>query len=206
VDKELVSDKEREDLLNKLEKEIGKEFSNLKLIFAIGLVATGIYLLLRLHEFNQIWAWELAKVLITINGLILGFTIVGVTLSSERPPSEINITKIFSQHVKETISQLKVVELANPKETEKKLHSSLLDAIAEFVFEVYIIPFSMISAIRFLAVSILFALLLFGISDSTVNNVILREFFGMMMLLSIAYLILGMYYTFKGLKHVTACD
>lgn len=197
-----VSDFEAEEIIERLGKKFRGLILNRKTFATILVVSVGICVLLSFHEFNEEWAWEIAKQLITIDVAIIGFTILGITISSERRISKTRFQNSLSEHFKNFFDQLRVVELAEPKTLRKKLRSTLLDVFVDFFSEVFYMPYSLISSMNFLFASLLLALPLFGVGDTTGDTYVGKLFFFGVMSLSITFLVVGIYLTIKSLEHI----
>jgi ABC-type protease/lipase transport system fused ATPase/permease subunit len=152
--------------IDKSYKKATKEFfsrSTYVLVIIVELVVLGF---VSLHPLNESLAQQIATALITVDGLILGFTILGVTVVAERGFSIPRMTAIFEEHFKELVDELKVVEASDAKKTAEKLTSSAESAIVDIVW----VPSVLFIAMYFLLASLLSALMLFGVSDTTVGD------------------------------------
>ena len=71
-----ASEKEREKrMAKKMEKSWMTYLGGYKTSLLTGLLTATIGVLMLSHGFSESWAWEIAKSVITIDGIILGFTI-----------------------------------------------------------------------------------------------------------------------------------
>lgn len=185
--------------LDKNAKKALRQFfpkSTYALVILVGFI---IYMFVNLHPFNESLAQQFATALITVDGLILGFTIVGVTVVIERGFSVTRMTAIFEEHFKEFIHELKVVETSDAKKMTEKLTSTVELALADIIS----VPYVLFLAMYFLLASLLLAFMLFGVSDTTTSDPILVSAFKSMMGLSISFLILGFHLTIKVLQDLT---
>ena len=190
-----ASEKEREKrMAKKMEKSWMTYLGGYKTSLLTGLLTATIGVLMLSHGFSESWAWEIAKSVITIDGIILGFTIIGVTLfSSERIYSTSRMVDIFKEHFVDFWKELKVMELSNYGKIQRKFASSVESAITDILVVPTSIPACMVS----LVISIAFALSLFGVSDVTVDNIVLKSVFTIALFLSIAFLMIGIYLAIK---------
>ena len=82
-----------------------------RIVVALCILGGIIAFLITLNGYSETWAWEIAKTIISIDGILLGFTIVGITLFfSERGYAMTRMSEIFEKHFKEFLTELKVVE------------------------------------------------------------------------------------------------
>jgi len=200
--------------LNSEDKEFEKELEELikkkmplqrSSLLLISVLAVAITFLARFHEFNESWAWEIANALITVNGFVLGFTIFGVTLFSERAFTRRRMVDIFTEHLDDfkkswegIFKEAKVVEPAIREKFERDIRSMLLSSM----LDIYILPKSMLWAVASFLISIGCALSLFGVSDTTANTPLLRVVFEGALYFSIYGLILGIFLIYKGLQNI----
>jgi len=180
-------------------KRIFKRFFSKSTFVSVALVGLVVYAFITLHPFNETLAQEVATALITVNGIILGFTILGVTIVIERGFSITRMTAIFEKHLKEFRDELKVVEASDDKKMTEKIASMAASAMVDILT----VPNMLFVAMYFLFASLLLAFMLFGVSDTTVNDRIFVSVFQFVMGLSISFLILGFHMTIKVLNDLT---
>jgi len=94
--------------IRKKAEEAAKQFFPKSTFASVILVGFVVLVFVNLHPFNESLAQEIATALITVDGLILGFTIVGVTVVTERGFSIPRMTTIFEKYLKEFIEEQKV--------------------------------------------------------------------------------------------------
>ena len=167
-------------------------------IFLISFFGTLVLIVTAQHELNEDWAWKLAESLITLNGIILGFSIIALTMQIERVFPQSRMIKVFEKHLIDFIKELKLGELADSEKIEEKLVSSMDDAVKE----IYVIPVWTIVAIFNLVMSTALAISLFGVSDTTSADAVLRNFFHFIAGTSIINLMFGIFATFKSLTGI----
>lgn len=172
-----------------------------KSAISIAVISVVVVTVMSLHEMSESWAWEIAKSLITINGIVLGFIIVGVNLIfSERIHSVSQKIDIIKKHWENFLKELKLGEIADSERVKEKLEKSLESAIAEIIVP----PYSIISSMSYLVVSIIFALTLFGVSDTTIENPILPSIYSTILTLSIGFFIFGVYLAIKFMQSLVS--
>lgn len=184
----------KKSLHDKVNKSIETYVGGKKRLLSLAVLAAIVISLVNLHGFSESWAWEIAKTIISLNGIILGFIIVGATLFfSERGYAAQRFTEIIGQHLRDFLDNLKVVELSNIEKLKEGFSASLESAVAEAIPGSAII----LGCILALSVSIGFALSLFGVSNVTENDVILRTIFSFVFSLSITFEVFGIYLAYK---------
>lgn len=129
------------------------------------------------YPINQEWAWQVAESLITINGLIIGFGILGLTVFSERGYSR----NIFKKLAEESIDNLltnvehleKTQEEISPKEFKERIISNILYPFIDIQY----LQEMVLSSMRLSLMSIGCSLLLFGVTPERINNSLLQFLF-----------------------------
>ena len=91
------------------------------------------------------------------------------------------------------MKQLKVAELSDFREIKRKFVSSVESAFSEII----VVPTSIPACMIYLVASVASALVLFGVSDTTAKNTILKLVFANALVLSVMFLMLGIYLTYK---------
>jgi hypothetical protein len=136
----------RKRLENKIRKYLDTYVGGRKRLLLLAFLAAIMITFVNFHGFSESWAWEIAKTIISLNGIILGFIIVGVTLFfSERGYAIQRCTEIFGQHLKDALNNLKVVELSDIEKLKKWFTESIESATAEAIATPSIIPGSIIA-------------------------------------------------------------
>jgi len=163
----------------------------------LGFASAIVGLLIHLHGYSESWAWEIAKAIITIDGILLGFIILGATLFfSERGYSTSGMAEVFEKHFEDFWKRLRVVDVSNSEKTTKQFISCVESAVAEIV----VVPSSVSTCMICLTLSIAFALSLFGVSDTTANNTTLTLVFSVGIFGSIMFLMIGLYLTYRFIR------
>jgi len=185
---------ERKGLQGVAKKSFDAYVGGKKNFLLLTFLSASIVILVTLHGYSENWAWEIAKTIISLNGIIIGFIIVGVTLFfSERGYATRRFTEIVGQHLEDALNNLKVVELSDQEKLKKRFAETLESATAEAA----IVPATIPACIYVLSISIGLALSLFGVNDATGNDIILRSIFGLILSLSIGFQVWGIYLTYK---------
>lgn len=188
------SKEEKKRLEDKIGNSLNAYVGGKKTLLLLAFFTAFIISFVNLHGFSESWAWEIAKTIISLNGIILGFIIVGVTLFfSERGYATQRFAQVVGQHLEDALENLKVVELSDIEKLKKRFSASLESAMSEAVAVPAIIPGSLLA----LSISIGLAFSLFGVNDATKNDLILRNIFGFILSLSIAFQVFGIYLAYK---------
>lgn len=185
--------------MRKTAEKSAEKFFSKSITVKITLVVLIVSVFVNLHPFNEGLAQQIATALITVDGLILGFSILGVTVVIERGFSATRMTAIFEEHLKEFINELKGVEVSDAEKMKEKLTSIFESATADIVS----VPIVLFAAMYSLLASLLTAFMLFGVSDTTAADVIFVLAFKIVLSISIFSLILGFHLTIKVLQDLT---
>jgi len=165
-----------------------------------------VYGLINLHPFTESWAWEIARDLITVDGLILGFTILGITVVAERAAERRSSLPRMTSLLKKFIAELKAVaQTSHTKIDVEKVEKSILtvESAMESAIVDIIFPYSIFVAMYNLLGSLLLAFTLFGVSDATVSNPVTVEVFRIVIAVSLSLLIFGFHLTIQVLLDFT---
>jgi hypothetical protein len=185
---------------NKSAKEVSKQFFSKSNFISIAVASAVVLGFVNLHPLNASLAQQIATALITVDGLILGFSILGVTIVSERGFSITRMSAILKKNFREFIDELKEEEVSGAKKIKEKLASTAESAI----FEIISVPSFLFQAMYFLLVSLLSALMLFGVSDDLITAYpIMLSVFSTVLVFSLLFLILGFHLTIKVLQNLT---
>lgn len=163
----------------------------------IGLAVVAL-IIIHLHPLTQSWAWTIAQTLITANGLILGFSVLGVTIVSERAFLPSRMSDILEKHLKKSTGGLRNIK---PSEIER-IHKSYSEAAKSAILEIKLVPNALFETMYFLFASLILAITLFGVSDSTVTSPALVAVFTTTMTGSLLLLVIGVNLTFRVLKEL----
>ena len=122
------------------------------------------------------WAWEVAKAFISVNGLLIGFIILGMTVFLRRGYTRALFRKSVEESANEFIGELKDLKKKSEKITQKELQERLFSSALYPLMDIPLLRTLFSSSMEWLLISIGFALLLFGVSTETVNNYPILEF------------------------------
>ena len=75
-------------VIRNVRKRVRERLFSKKMLFLLFLLGMGIGIVGIPTVINQAWAWQVANSLITINGLIIGFSILGLTVFLRRGYTE----------------------------------------------------------------------------------------------------------------------
>jgi hypothetical protein len=146
-------------------------------------------------------ASEIAKALITINGLLIGFTILGITAISKRGYTEIIFRGAVEQSANEFATRVEHA-LKKPKEyTKEGSIDKFLSSLFYPFFDVIILQVFLVS-MEYLLVSIGCALCLFGASTEVVGNPLVNSLFSLVYSLSITMFLWGAYFIIYGVRTI----
>jgi hypothetical protein len=162
-----------------------------KALLVVLLFSVLISLVLLSHGIAQDWAWALAQALITVNGLIFGFFILGTTyLSTKESAIDLYTQLIDNKILEQLVAQTRQENLKEAEKAVKKNVSPILSTSAEHLgyftgkFE---------ASVYFPIVSIGFSLCLFGVNDTVATNTFLLNVFNFITFAAIYFLIIGTY-------------
>lgn len=176
-------------------KALGFSFKSKKTVVLIicGIIVVSIS---SLHEINESWAWEIAKNLITVNGLILGFSIVGLSIFIRRlsPKTTKSIREAFKDFLKTLLEKMETKEKARKEDIRESFYSTLIPPL----LETPVLLYSIIIGTVFLIVSISLSFCLFGVSNTTINEPFFKNLFSLIYGQAVLYLIMGIYLIFRG--------
>ena len=194
-----MSKVDQEKLIDKALEGFKPSRKMLAVLFLIGII---IGILSTYREINEEWASEVANALITINGILLGFGILGITVFSKRGytttvfrKSVERLATEFANHVEGILESLDETSMRG---LEEKFFSSLLYPFAE----TRLLREAFLMSMEFLLVSIGSALCLFGISASMLSNPFLELLFRCVYSFSISMFLWGTYYIMYGVRSI----
>jgi hypothetical protein len=172
-------------------KYMGGWRSSILIGFLSGLGGTFIWFS---HGMSGPFAREIATLIVTLDGIILGFTFIAVTLLlSERAYFSARMAEVLERHLGNFLQELKVVDVQDNKKVEKNLTSCIQSAIEESSAMPSTIPLSIIVLI----ISIFLALSLFGVNDTMTSPSLAESFFCVPFSLSLCFAMIGIYAVYK---------
>lgn len=124
-----------------------------------------------LHGLTEAWAWGIAGDLITINGLVLGFVLFGVTMLSSDTLAQRSLERTVKGAIYDMIGQAKENSSSNNsvKDWWKDADASITDAFYRAGFEMGYIIGSLERSLIFILCSIGLSLCLFGVNSSIID-------------------------------------
>jgi hypothetical protein len=152
-----------------------------------------------LHPPSEGWFSGVATALVTVDGIILGSIILGVTVIAERGLSASLMTPILVQHFESFIENLKVGEVLDSAKLKEKIEL----AVASALVEITTVPYLLFVAMGCVFASLVIALTLFGFDYGIVSNPLAVMAFKAMLSLSISALVAGFYVTIRVLRDMT---
>lgn len=158
-----------ESIMKKLDENIKELITPSKRTQLILLmISIFITIVTSIHALNEAWAWEVAKALITIDGLVLGFAILAATvLSSGRI-----VNAAHKAMINESVDEImKSMQKESEVEFDKFVEEELMAVAVKPFFQLEIFGEIFRISVVFLLISIGFALCLFGVSDTRVRLV-----------------------------------
>jgi len=183
--------------MSKESEKKGDVFLPWKAVVAMILSGLVIGVVSKPDAINEAWAWEVAKALITINGLLIGFSILGITVFVRRSYTQ-------------TILRESCEEIANDiarhlLQSGKKLDELTLEELSSLtgtLFEIPALSFAFQLSIAFFLVSIGLALCLFGVTPERAENPIVADMFSLVYGFAIANFLNGVYGTMYGINQI----
>jgi len=164
-------------------------------IFVIGVIIT---LVCNLHGLNEVWAWEVAKALITINGLVLAFGTLGAAFFSSReaiqPRYEAMTKESVEEIMKRIVESKEKSEAALEEFLEKEMYILMLKPAIQLSLVGHVFKVSLTCIL----VSTGSALCLFGVSDALATTFPFEILFLLMFSNAIIFFLLGVHYLIEG--------
>jgi len=178
-----------------LEKDARKHFIPTRAVMLKLIVLSVIIALVSsAHGLNEAWAWKVAELLITIDGLVLGFAILGMTILLSRESSEV----VRKSMVEESVNDM--------RQFASSMNKSCLDGRPELlaltirpIMRLKLLRTSFVLSTEFLLTSIGLAFCLFGVSDGTTGSPLGNAFLCLYSA-SIGVFVMGVYILMKALS------
>ena len=155
-----------------------------------------------LRGMSEEWASEVAKALITINGLLIGFAILGITAISKRGYTETMLKETVEQSANEFVTRVEHV-LKKPEEYSKEgLIDNFLSSLYYPFLDVIMLRQVFLFSMEYSLVSIGCALCLFGITTEVVGNPLVAFLFSSVYSFSITMFLWGAYFIIHGIRAI----
>lgn len=171
-----------------------------KSYFTILLATICIALISRFHGITEAWAWEVAKTLITVNGLVLGFILFGAATLSRRSFTQV----LYESMIEETVNKLliRAAEYEKSGKTleewvEKEYEPTWSQAFYDYGYKLGSFIGTLNLSLIMILVSISCSFCLFGFSNTNIGNTIVYELFSLIYYLAIYFFIAGVYHSFR---------
>lgn len=150
-----------------------------------------IFIVSILHGINREWAWEVAKALITINGLVLGFAILGATALSRGTISKTAYKTLIEETVEEVLEHSKKSEGSLRAISEGKIAGKLVPLFLKPAFRIKLIRNTFEGGIVQVLISVGFSICLFGVSDALMQNRLIEALFLVIYYFAIVFFLFG---------------
>ena len=193
-----------ENEIEKLKKGLSKEafkwmWGSRKTIVLLFVISLIISMFSNLHGMNESWAWEVAKALITINGLVLGFSILGMTVFARRGFTRAAFKVTLQKQFAGFINRLGKSGEKNKDAFNENVIREFLSLFFHPFFETFIVQYAVMLSMVYLLASVGLAFCLFGVNDVTIGNPIFKELFSSIYTLAIVMLLLGVFLVLRGI-------
>jgi len=183
-----------EESVKETEREVEKAFQPSRVTQVLILVAVAfIFIVSILHGINREWAWEVAKALITINGLVLGFAILGATSLSRGTVPKTAYKALIEEAVEEVLERSKKSEGNLRKISEGMIDGKLIPLFLKPTYRIRLIRDTFASGVLQVLVSVGLSICLFGVSDALMQNRLTEGLFFVVYYFAIVFFILGTY-------------
>lgn len=184
--------KKNEKRLSEDVKEITEPNKTTMIVLLLSSLVVGSISLL--HGINESWAWEVGRDLITTDGLIIGFVVLGFTFILTRDFTESIIDGMMKDAVEEYLKK-------NPNGSPTDLQNEAFVAIAKPIYQTRQMLMGLKASFVYLVISLALAFFLLGMGDQT--NYIQSAFiiaFTFSFIFSFFFLLLGTYTILKTLE------
>lgn len=190
---------DKEKLIDKALKGFKPSRKMMTLLIVIGIVISAFS---TYRGISEEWASEVANALITINGILLGFTILGITVFSKRSYTETMFRKSVEESATEFASHVEGILESLDKTSMKGLEEKFISSLFYPFVDVILLRESFLRSMQLLLVSIGSALCLFGINTDVLSNPFLNFFFRIAYCISISMFLLGTYFIMYGVRSI----
>lgn len=193
-------DKER--VIRNVEKYAKKYQPSNKILFLVALLGAIIGLVSVPQPINQEWAWQVAGSIITINSLIMGFSILGLTVFSERGYSKSIFKKLAEESADNLITDLERLGKTQKEVSNKELIERILSNTLHPFIDIQYLREIMLISMKYSLMSIGCCLLLFGVTPERINDPLLRFTFYAVYSMAIAMFIWSAYSIIYGISAI----
>jgi hypothetical protein len=191
--------KETERKLDSEIKRIVNPSNRTLLLLSLGVTVIS---LLSWESMSRTWALEIAKNLITVNGVVLGFVILGMTLFLRRGlPS-----KIIEESIEKAVQRLQeMIEgtYPPPATIEDLMDKEFIPMVLTGPYHVGVFEGAFKLSITLILVSIGFSFCLFGVSDTLLTNTSFKSLFLLSYAFALYFFLAGAYVIFNAMFKMT---
>lgn len=177
-----------------------------KSYFVIAVATIFIVLVSSFHGVTEAWAWELARNLITVDGLILGFTMFSATVLSKRSFNK----ALYESMIEETADDLlsRASEYKKSKKTVEEWINENLSTWRQTYCDLGAQQGSLVGSLYVSAILILLsiglAFCLFGVSDTNLKGWSFEELFFFLYYSAVFCFVSGVYSSYHLIAIVLA--
>lgn len=168
-----------------------------KIYALLGLGGFLIAFISALHGLNEAWAWKVAESLITLNGLVLGFSVLAATIFSRGSFTQ----SAYEKMIKESITRIEAMKESKEKEKSETVKEKLQLFVQPIVRMRLLHEVFWISS-GFLLFSVGSAICLFGVNDTMIGITSFELLFFLLYANAISCFLIGTFFTFFGAYHV----
>jgi hypothetical protein len=184
--------------LKEIEEGIADDIKTLsdtprKTIFCIILGSIAIAFLASINGMDSEWARVIAPSLITVNGLILGFAVLGVTNLSDKDFVKATHESLIRQHMRELFMRLSKIQEVEKTERDRLIKNEFALVTGKTYFSEGVIHAVFKNQIFFLLVSLGLSFCIFGVNTTYAFLSLQWLFFILVLYLAIAFLLIAAY-------------
>jgi hypothetical protein len=156
--------KEAEKYLQKELRELTSPSWKATLITFLGAIIVSIISML--HGIDQNWAWEVARNLITINGLVLGFAVVASTVLSSRGFTRTAYKMMIEDAVDKFMERARDLGKVTEATATEFIKKEFLPMATSPAYSMGVIQGTFNASVEIILTSIVLSLCLFGVSGT----------------------------------------
>lgn len=173
-----------------------------KTTFVFVFLGIVIMILSTYRGISEEWSLQVTNALITINGTMLGFAILGITVLSTRGYAGTFFRKSVRQSATEFASHVEEMLESPDEHTINELKEEFLLSLLYPFADSLLLKETFLLSIRYFLFSIGCALCLFGINTDVLNNIFLKTLFLCIYSLSITAFLWGTYFIMYGVRNI----
>jgi hypothetical protein len=199
---EYDEEKVRRNVIRNVKEHARKHLPSKKMLFLFFLLGMGIGLVSVPTVINQAWAWQVANSMITINGLIIGFSILALTVFLRRGYSENLFKKLAEESSDNLVTDFKRLRENPQKISNEELMTGFVSNVMYPFVDVAIFRGAILISMLCSLVSIGSCLMLFGVSPERMSNPLSQWLFVSIYGFAISMFIYSAYYVFHGVSAI----